>query len=244
MASSNPFLAGIFASRSFYCLAGDSLRRILRFLCSRNGRAALCRFLKQDKNEHILDPILVRTSYARYLRAKTAAVLLSGAAAVLLPAVMLLGFCYLIFPAEPNHVLSIYFNFSEIYTRYLIQPGLNFNPSLGSYAALSLLFLGLFGGSLCPAGYGNLIPDPRSSVIALGIRLYVLQLWLLRHPDLAPPELDEIYRSGADSGREPALSNPAVNPDRPFLSAQFPLVREKRTTGIAIRKTNENTSLS
>ncbi len=124
--------------------------------------------LSRDKNEHILDSILVRTSYGRYLRAKTAAVLLSGAAAVLLPAVMLLGFCYLIYPAEPNHVLGIYFNFSEIYTRYLIQPGLHLNPSLGSYAALSLLFLGLFGAAYALLGMGISFLT-RSSVIALGI---------------------------------------------------------------------------
>jgi hypothetical protein len=63
--------------------------------------------LSKDKSEHLLDPILTRTSYARYLRAKSLAVALSGAAAVLLPVGLMLGICSLIYPAEPVHILGI-----------------------------------------------------------------------------------------------------------------------------------------
>jgi hypothetical protein len=124
--------------------------------------------LSKDKNEHLLDPILVRTSYVRYLRAKTLAVALSGAAAVLLPAGLMLGICYLLYPAQPVHIPGIYFNFSEIYTRYLIQPGFNLNPSVGEYTALSLLFCGLFGAAYALLGMGVSFLT-RNSVIVMGI---------------------------------------------------------------------------
>ena len=124
--------------------------------------------LSRDKDEHLLDSMLVRTSYARYLRAKILAVALSGAAAVLLPVGLMLGICYLIYPVEPVHVLGIYFNFSEIYTRHLIQPGLPLNPSVGTYAALCLLFPGLFGAAYALLGLGVSFLT-RNAMVAQGI---------------------------------------------------------------------------
>jgi hypothetical protein len=124
--------------------------------------------LSEDKSKHLLGPILLRTSYKRYLCAKTLSVAISGAAAVLLPAVLMLGICTLIYPAEPVQIMGIYFNFSEIYTRYLIQPGLTLDPSVGAYAALCLLFPALFGAAYALLGMG-LSFLTRNSMVALGL---------------------------------------------------------------------------
>jgi hypothetical protein len=124
--------------------------------------------LSKDKSEHLLDPILTRTSYARYLRAKSLAVALSGAAAVLLPAGLMLGICYLIYPAEPVHRMGLYFSGTEIYTRTLVQPGFYLNPSIGMYAALALLFLQIFGAVYALLGMGISFLT-RKSMFVLGL---------------------------------------------------------------------------
>jgi hypothetical protein len=103
--------------------------------------------LSKDKNDRMLDVILTRTSYRHYLHAKTLAVAISGACAVLLPALILLAGCCLTYPAQPIHIPNLYFNESEVLNRDLILVGTYLNPSTGAYLGLSLLFLGLFGAT-------------------------------------------------------------------------------------------------
>jgi hypothetical protein len=124
--------------------------------------------LSMDKRQHLLESVLTRTGYKRYLWAKTLAVALSGAAAVLLPAILMLGICYLIYPAEPVQISGNYFNFSEIFNSSLIQPGLSLNISAGVYTALCLLFPGLFGAAYALLGMGFSFLS-RNSVVALGL---------------------------------------------------------------------------
>lgn len=107
--------------------------------------------LSRDKNNRMLDSILTRTSFRHFLRAKTLAVILSGACAVLLPALVLLAGCLMAYPARPIHIPNLYFNNAEIFSRDLIMVGTYLNLSINAYLGLSLLFLALFG-----AGYALL----------------------------------------------------------------------------------------
>ncbi len=108
--------------------------------------------LSRDKQEHRLESILTRTSYTQYLRAKSLAVALSGALAVCLPAILMLGLCALVYPAGPVHRMSMYFSFTEIISTTLVQPGLPLNPSIGAYTALTILFLMIFGAAYALLG--------------------------------------------------------------------------------------------
>lgn len=102
--------------------------------------------LSVDKNERFLDHILTRTGYKEYLCAKFLTVVLSGFAAVALPAILLLLFCWLLFPANPAQIPNLYFSLGEILPgNTIIEPGNNLDPSLIGYGLLCLLFLGLFG---------------------------------------------------------------------------------------------------
>ena len=103
--------------------------------------------LSRDKNNQLLDTILTRTSYRHYLKAKTLAVILSGAYAVLLPALILLAGCWLAYPAQPVHVPNLYFSSSEVLLRAFIMVGSYLNPSVGAYLGVSLLFLAVFGAA-------------------------------------------------------------------------------------------------
>lgn len=124
--------------------------------------------LSRDKNNHLLEPILVRTGYAQYLRAKTLAVALSGSAAVTLPGALMLAICHLIYPSKPEHVASLYFNFSEMFTSETIQPSINLNPSMAGFIAISLLLLALFGAAYALLGMGFSFLT-RNQMVILGI---------------------------------------------------------------------------
>ena len=123
--------------------------------------------LSRDKKEGLLGPILLRTSYAQYKCAKTLAVALSGAAAVMLPAVCMLGICYLIYPAESVHVLGINLNFGMLFDRTVIEPGMVLDPSITEFAIASILQLSIFGMAYALLGLGVSFLT-RNATIVLG----------------------------------------------------------------------------
>lgn len=141
--------------------------------------------LSRDKRKHRLESILTRTSYRQYLRAKTLAVALSGALAVCLPALLLLGLCTLIYPAGPVHRMSLYFSFTEMFSTTLIQPGLPLNPSIPAYAALTILFLLIFGAAYALLGMAVSFLTRRSTyVMAVPFLCYSFGdyfIWTSRH---------------------------------------------------------------
>jgi hypothetical protein len=110
--------------------------------------------LSRDKNHHLMDTMLIRSSYKQYLRAKTLATMLSGAIAVALPAILMLAICACIYPAGPVHRMDLYFNGTEIYSPTQINPGFYLNPSIGMYTALIVLFLLAFGAAYALLGMG------------------------------------------------------------------------------------------
>jgi hypothetical protein len=124
--------------------------------------------LSVEKNEHMLDPILTRASYSQYLRAKSLAVTLSGFAAVLLPAVLLLLFCRIVFPADPVQIPNLSFSMDEILSGNIIQPGNSLDPSVNGYLMLCLLFLGLFGTAYALLAMGASF-QTKNSLVVLGI---------------------------------------------------------------------------
>jgi hypothetical protein len=103
--------------------------------------------LSKDKNDHILDMVLTRTGYSQYLRAKTLAVMLSGACAVLLPALIILIGCWMFYPGGPETMPNLYFNVSEALHSDVIMVGSNLDVSVNAYLGLSLVFLALFGAA-------------------------------------------------------------------------------------------------
>ena len=141
--------------------------------------------LSRDKKEGLLEPILSRTSYTQYKRAKTLAVALSGAAAVMLPALLLLGLCTLIYPAGPVHRMGLYFSFTEMVSTTLVQPGLPLNPSIGAYAVLAILFLIIFGAAYALLGMAVSFLTRRSTyVMAVPFLCYSFGdyfIWTSRH---------------------------------------------------------------
>jgi hypothetical protein len=123
--------------------------------------------LSRDKNEGRLEPILLRTSYTQFKRAKALAVALSGAAAVMLPAVCMLAYCYLVYPAGPVHIPGINLNFGELFNRTVVEPGIVFNPSITKYAIASILQLGIFGMAYALLGM-SISFLTRNAMIVLG----------------------------------------------------------------------------
>jgi len=103
--------------------------------------------LSVEKKEQMLNHILMRSGYKKYVWAKFKAVALSGLLAVVLPAVVLLVICLLIYPAEPLHIPTLSFNFMDILPGGVISPGNLIDPSPLGYVLLCFLFLGVFGAS-------------------------------------------------------------------------------------------------
>lgn len=101
--------------------------------------------LSVEKREYMLNHILLRSEYKEYVWAKFKAIALSGSLAVVLPAAILLMICLLIYPAEPVHIPTLLFNFTEILPGSVISPGNTIDLSSLGYMVLGLLFLGLFG---------------------------------------------------------------------------------------------------
>ncbi len=178
-------------------LAGNPLLRLLWFLRGHHGRAALRRLIERGQKQSIsLGPILLRTSYKRYLCAKTLAVAISGAAAVLLPAVLMLGICYLDLSGRtgpnPGYLFQFQRNLYPLPDPTRAHPSI---PSVGAYAALMPAFPGTVRRGLRPAGHGAVIPDPKLHGRTGPSLCHVLQLWLLPYPHLDPSELDEINKN-------------------------------------------------
>ena len=103
--------------------------------------------LSAEKRGHILSQILTRTNYGSYLRAKFLAAVLSGITAVALPALLLLVFCLMVFPANPLQIPSLYFSTGELFSSTLIQAGSGLNLSASGYLLLCLLALAMFGAA-------------------------------------------------------------------------------------------------
>jgi len=102
--------------------------------------------LSVEKSQRFINYFLTRVKYPKFIRAKFAAVAVSGAVAVALPAILLLIVCVLLYPADPVQVPTLAFNTAEMFPGHVISPGTVWeNVSSPAYLALCIAFLILFG---------------------------------------------------------------------------------------------------
>lgn len=102
--------------------------------------------LSVEKSQRFINYFLTRVKYPKYIRAKLFAVVVSGAAAVALPAILLLIVCVLLFPADPIQIPVLSFDVAEMLPGHVISPGTVWeNVSPLAYLALCIAFLILFG---------------------------------------------------------------------------------------------------
>jgi ABC-type transport system involved in multi-copper enzyme maturation permease subunit len=124
----------------------------------------------QEKKEGILDSLLVRADYGRYLAAKILAVACSGFIAVLLPAILLLIFCLLRYPALPLDLPEVCF--SVPLNRNLIPAAACGNLAPNIYAALCILFLGLFGSMYASLAMATSFIS-KNSIVVFGVTVLI-----------------------------------------------------------------------
>jgi len=121
--------------------------------------------LSVEKKEQMLNHFLLRSGYKEFIWAKFIAVALSGMAAVIIPAVVLLFLCFLIFPAAPVQIPTLLFNFAGILPGSVISPGHMIDASPVGYMGLGLLFLGLFGACYAVFAMGVSFLTKRSLLV-------------------------------------------------------------------------------
>lgn len=132
----------------------------------------------REKREGLLTSILLRADYRSYLFAKFLAIALSGIAAVLLPALLLLAVCLIAYPSGPIQLPDLCFYLPL--NRNLIPAAACSNPVPGSYLLLSLVFLGLFGSTYAAlAMAASLVSKHSTPVFATPILLYAFGYYIL-----------------------------------------------------------------
>ena len=124
--------------------------------------------LSVDKNERVINHFLLRTGYTKFMQAKTLTVVLSGASAVVMPALILLFICILIYPANPVQIPTISFSIDEIMPGSVISPGNILDLASFEYLVLCLLFLIFFGATYAILAMGISL-QTKNNLIVFGI---------------------------------------------------------------------------
>lgn len=124
--------------------------------------------LSIEKNERAINHFLVRIEYKKFIRAKFFAVVLSGSAAVVIPAIILLILCFLVYPANPVQIPNLSFSVNEMLPGSVIPPGNIVILSSFGYAILCLLFLDLFGATYAILAMGTSF-QTKNLLIVFGI---------------------------------------------------------------------------
>jgi hypothetical protein len=131
--------------------------------------------LLTDRRHHFIDQVLVRSTYRDYLKAKTLATLVSGMAAVMLPAVILLAGCLLFIPPAPPVVPELYFGLNEILNPNVIEAGTALAISEAGYLAICLGMLALFGAAYALLGLASSFVI-RNPFVVMGLPFIVYSL--------------------------------------------------------------------
>jgi hypothetical protein len=121
-----------------------------------------------DKSHQFIYQILARCGYREYIFSKIWANILVGAAAVAAPAIVLLGFCLVLFRDTPAVIPTLSLSAAELLHPNLIPPGSGLTLSPGSYVLISLLFLVVFGACYALMGMGISFLT-RNPYLALGL---------------------------------------------------------------------------
>ncbi len=123
--------------------------------------------LSVDKNERVINHFLLRVEYKKYIAAKFLSAIVSGAVAVLLPAILMLLICALMYPANPVQIPTLSFSVKEILPGQVISPGTALKLTPLGYLALCWLFLAFFGMAYAMLAMG-LSFHTKNSLIVLG----------------------------------------------------------------------------
>ena len=124
--------------------------------------------LSVEKNERAINHFLLRTEYKKFIWAKFVAVVLSGLTAVVMPAIILLILCSLIYPANPVQIPNLSFSINEILPGSVIKPGNIWTLSSFGYLLVCLLFLALFGAAYAILAMGISF-QTRNPLVVFGI---------------------------------------------------------------------------
>lgn len=124
--------------------------------------------LSIEKNERAINHFLLRTEYKKFIGAKFVAIVLSGLTAVVMPAIILLILCSLIYPANPVQIPNLSFSINEILPGSVIKPGNIWTLSSFGYLLICLLFLGLFGATYAILAMGISF-QTRNPLVVFGI---------------------------------------------------------------------------
>jgi hypothetical protein len=110
--------------------------------------------LLADRGHQYLTQILMRCTYKQYLWAKILANLCAGAAAVVLPMLLLLAGCCLAYPLTPYNFPTIPTEIAKILHPNVFKPGAALVFSLPGYLSLCILMATLFGAAYATLGLG------------------------------------------------------------------------------------------
>lgn len=122
--------------------------------------------LSVDKNERVINHFLLRTEYKKFMQAKILTVVLSGVAAVVMPAFILLVICILSYPANPVPIPTLSFSIGEIMSGNVISPGNILDLTSFGYWALCFLFLILFGASYAILAMGISLQTKNTLIVS------------------------------------------------------------------------------
>ncbi len=126
--------------------------------------------LSREKKEGLLTSLLMRADYRSYLITKILAIALSGFAAVLLPALLLLAVCRVAYPSGPTPLPDLCF--FPPFNHNLIPAAACSSPAPGSYVLLSLVFLGLFGSMYAALAMAASIVS-KNSIVVFGTAILI-----------------------------------------------------------------------
>lgn len=131
--------------------------------------------LLQDCRHHYIDQIFMRCRYREYLTAKLLATLISGMAAVVIPALVLLVICCLVFPVDSNFSFALSTGVWGPVSSTVIEPGLTVELTSVPFVLLSLVMLSLFGAVYSLVGLASSFVV-KSPFVVLGMPFVIYSL--------------------------------------------------------------------
>jgi hypothetical protein len=131
--------------------------------------------LLQDTRHHYLNQIFMRCRYKEYLSAKLLATLVSGMAAVAIPALLLLVVCCLAFPMDTNFSVGLSTGVWGPVNPTVIEPGSTLELTAVPFVCLSLVMLALFGALYSLVGLSSSF-IVKNTYVVLGIPFLLYSL--------------------------------------------------------------------
>jgi hypothetical protein len=110
--------------------------------------------LAGEKNTHFITQILTRSNYRHYILSKVWVNMLAGAAAVTIPAAILLAICAIQSPGQPVVLPNLTLSLAELLQSAIVPPGQIVALTPTAYTIICFLMLATFGACYAVMGLG------------------------------------------------------------------------------------------